>query len=66
MRTAGAANILPAGRRRRALMGVVALAVAVAALGLLLAGDASRGWRALLLVPFWLGTLGLVQARRHT
>ncbi len=60
------ANIGPRGRRRRALLGVAALAAGVAILALLLMLGVDRGWRALLVVPFWVGALGVLQARAHT
>ena len=60
------ANIGPRGRRRRALLGVAALAAGVAILALLLMLGVDRGWRALLVVPFWAGALGILQARAHT
>ncbi len=41
------ANIGPRGRRRRALLGVAALAAGVAILALLLMLGVDRGWRAL-------------------
>ena len=60
------ANIGPRGRRRRVLLGAGALAAGVAILALLLMLGADRGWRALLVVPFWAGALGILQARAHT
>ena len=60
------ANIGPRGRRRRVLLGAAALAVGVAILALLLMLGVDRGWRALLVVPFWAGALGILQARAHT
>lgn len=60
------ANIGPRGRRRRALIGGAALAAGVAILTLLLMLGVDRGWRAVLVVPFWVGALGILQARAHT
>jgi hypothetical protein len=60
------ANIGPRGRRRRVLLGAAALAAGVAILALLLMLGVDRGWRALLVVPFWAGALGILQARAHT
>lgn len=60
------ANIGPRGCRRRVLLGAAALAAGVAILALLLALGVDRGWRALLVVPFWAGALGIFQARAHT
>jgi hypothetical protein len=61
-----AANIGPKGRRRRVVTGAVALAAGIAALVVLLLGDVGRGWRMALVVPFWAGALGVLQARGHT
>ena len=60
------ANIGPRGRRRRVLLGAVALAAGVAILLVLLLLDAGRGWRTILALPFWAGALGVLQARAHT
>ncbi|MBI2160103.1 MAG: hypothetical protein HYU25_06980 [Candidatus Rokubacteria bacterium] len=60
------ANIGPRGRRRRVLLGAAALAAGVAILILLLMLGVDRGWRALLVVPFWVGALGVLQARAQT
>jgi len=38
----------------------------VAILALLVMLGVDRGWRALLVVPFWAGALGILQARAHT
>jgi hypothetical protein len=46
--------------------GAVALAAGIAALVVLLLGDVGRGWRVALVVPFWAGALGVLQARCHT
>ncbi len=61
-----AANIGPKGRRRRALMGVLTLAVGIAAFVVILLSGVGRGWRVALFVPFWAGALGVFQARGHT
>jgi hypothetical protein len=60
------ANIGPRERRRRLILGVVTLAVGVAAVAALIIGGAGRGWIVLAVVPFWVGALGLVQARERT
>ncbi len=60
------ANIGPRGCRRRILMGAAALGAGVVILVVLVLADADRGWRALLVVPFWAGALGVFQARAHT
>ena len=64
--TGRAANIGPRGRRRRVLLGAGALAAGVAILALLLMLGVDRGWRALLVVPFWAAALAVLQARAHT
>ncbi len=60
------ANIGPGERRKRLWMGVTMLVVgALVALALILAG-AQRWWRVALFIPFWMGALGLFQAREKT
>lgn len=62
----GTANIGPGERRKRLLTGMAMLAVgALVALALILTG-AERWWRVALFVPFWMGALGLFQAREKT
>jgi hypothetical protein len=61
-----AANLGPKGRRRRLVTGAVALAAGIAALVVLLLSGAGRGWRVALVVPFWAGALGVLQAQGHT
>jgi len=60
------ANIGPAGQRRRFLSGLVGLAAALFLMAILIAGQAPRPWRALLVLPFWAAGLGLLQAREKT
>lgn len=55
-------NIGPRERRKRLILGVAALGVAVL---LALAGQ-SRWWRVGLFFLFWLGALGLLQAKEKT
>jgi len=64
--TALARNLGPGGRRRRLIMGIVMLALGAAGAGLLILTGADRGLRAFLLLPFWAGALGVLQARAHT
>lgn len=61
-----ATNITSHGRRRRLTFGVIFLLVGLAAYAGLLAGGQPRPWRALLFLPFWLGALGILQARAKT
>jgi hypothetical protein len=60
------ANIGPKEIRKRLLMGVAMLAVGVVLAAIFAHAGVSRGWYAVLLLPFWLGTLALSQARKKT
>jgi hypothetical protein len=60
------ANIGPKETRKRLLMGVAMLGVGVALAVVLAHAGVSRGWYAALLLPFWMGTLPLSQARKKT
>ncbi len=60
------ANIGPRGRGRRALMGAATLTLGLLVLVALVLGGAERAWRLVLLAPFWVGALGLFQARAGT
>jgi chromate transport protein ChrA len=60
------ANLTPGGQRQRFVTGVIALAAGVIAAVVLIAAGVSPGWLALLFIPFWFGSLGLVQAREKT
>lgn len=67
--TAGAecvANIGPAGRRQRMIVGIVGLAIGVAAAVALVVLDVPRPWRLALLLPFLAGAIGVFQARAKT
>jgi hypothetical protein len=57
------ANIGPAERRKRWVVGVVAVTVCVTAAVLLSLNGASRYWRLLLFLPLWTAALGIFQAR---
>ena len=61
-----ASNIGPRERRKRRLLGIVALTVGVAAAFLLLVYDAPRPLRAVVFFPVWMAGLGLLQARERT
>lgn len=61
-----ATNITPGGRRLRMTVGVIGLLVGLAAYAGLIASGSPRAWRALLFLPFWLGALGVLQARAKT
>jgi hypothetical protein len=60
------ANIGPKEIRKRRLMGVAMLALGVVLAVVFAHADVSRGWYAALLLPFWIGTLALFQARKKT
>ena len=59
-------NIGRRERHKRLVFGVVSLGVAAVATTALIAFDASRAWRLVLLFPFWAGTIGIFQATGHT
>ena len=60
------ANIGPKETRKRLLMGVTMLAVGVVLAVIFTRAGVSRGWYAALFLPFWMGTLGISQARKKT
>lgn len=64
--TAQARNLGPGGRRRRLIMGIVMLVVGAAGATLLILAGTGPGPRVLLVLPFWIGALGVLQARTHT
>jgi hypothetical protein len=64
--TAELANIGPKETRKRLLMGVAMLALGVVLAVVFAHAEVSRGWYAALLLPFWMGTLALSQARKKT
>ena len=59
-------NIGPKETRKRLLMGVTMLAVGVVLAVIFTHAGASRGWYSVLFLPFWMGTLGISQARKKT
>ena len=60
------ANIGPKEIRKRLLMGVVMLAMGIVLAVVFTHAGVRRGWYSLLLLPFWMGTLALSQARKKT
>jgi hypothetical protein len=56
----------PRQRRRRLVVGAVALVLAVAAGILLATTGATRAWRLVLFVPLWSAALGFFQYREKT
>ena len=66
VRKAELANIGPKEIRKRLLMGVAMLALGVVLAVVFAHADVSRGWYSVLFLPFWMGTLGISQARKKT
>lgn len=60
------ANIGPRGLRKRRVLGIVSLTVAVGVAFLLVALDAPRWSRLVVFFPLWMAGLGLLQAREKT
>ena len=60
------ANIGPKEVRKRLLMGIAMLAVAIVLAVIFTHAGLSRGWYAALFLPFWMATLALSQARKKT
>ena len=60
------ANIGPREIRKRLLMGVAMLAMGVVLAVIFTHAGVSRGWYAVLFLPFWMGTLGISQACKKT
>jgi hypothetical protein len=60
------ANIGPKETRKRLFMGAAMLSLGVVLAVVFAHADVSRGWYAALLLPFWMGTLAVSQARKKT
>jgi hypothetical protein len=60
------ANIGVSERRKRLTFGIGALSVGVVIAVLLIGIRAPLGWRLPLFLPFWVGALGVFQARDKT
>jgi hypothetical protein len=60
------ANIGPREIRKRLIMGVIMLALGLVLAVIFTHAGVSRGWYAALLMPFWMGTLAISQARKKT
>jgi hypothetical protein len=60
------ANIGPKEIRKRRLLGIAMLALGVVLAVVFAHADVGRGWYAALFLPFWIGSLGLSQARKKT
>jgi hypothetical protein len=61
-----ARNIGAGGRRLRLIGGAVFMAIGIVGAAAVAAGGAPRGLRLALLLPFYLGAVGILQARDHT
>jgi len=61
-----AINIGPRERWRRLVTGVLMLAVGTGITAALILTGLDRWWRIGLFVPFWMGALGVFQARDQT
>jgi hypothetical protein len=60
------ANIGPKEARKRLLMGITMLVVGVVVAVIFAHAGVTRGWYPMLFLPFWIGTLGIFQARKKT
>ncbi len=56
-------NIGPAERRQRLVFGVIFIQLAIVCFAVLIAFGPDPGWRLLLVVPLWLGLMGIAQAQ---
>lgn len=59
-------NIGPEERKKRFTIGSVTLAIGAAMALYFVATGSPRPWRLLVLLPFWVGAVGLFQAREKT
>lgn len=59
-------NLGPKETRKRLVMGVVMLAAGVGLAVALIGGGSDRWWRLVVFFPFWMGALGLFQAKEKT
>jgi hypothetical protein len=60
------ANIGRKEARKRLLIGVAMLAMGVVLAAIFAHAGVSRGWYAVLFLPFWMGTLPVSEARKKT
>lgn len=60
------ANIGPKEVRKRRFMGVAMIALGILVAVIFARADVNREWYAALFLPFWMGTLGISQARKKT
>jgi uncharacterized membrane protein len=61
-----ATNLGPVQRRRRLVIGATGLLAGVVLVGALIGLGASPGWLLLAFAPFFVGALGVIQARERT
>jgi hypothetical protein len=59
-------NIGPRERRRRLIIGIAMFAIAAAVATMLIVSDAPKVWRVFVLLPSWVGALGVVQVKEKT
>ncbi len=59
-------NIGPEERKKRITIGTATMAIGAALSVYLVAAESTRPWRLLVLLPFWVGAVGLFQARAKT
>jgi hypothetical protein len=59
-------NIDRPGRRLRLILGLVGVGGGVVIVSSFLLLDVGRPWRLMALLPFWVGVLGLLQAKEET
>jgi hypothetical protein len=60
------ANIGPKEIRKRFLIGFALIATGIILAFIFAHAGVSRGWYAVLFLPFWMGALGISQARKKT
>ena len=65
-RSDDAINIGPRERRKRRVLGIVALTIGVSVAFLLVVTGAPRALRLVVFFPVWIAGLGLLQAREKT
>ncbi len=56
-------NIGPAEQRKRLLTGIAMIVIGIL---ILVVGDPDGWWRLFLIIPFWVGALGILQAKEKT
>ena len=59
-------NIGPRERRRRLIIGIAMFAIAAAVATMLIVTAAPKAWRLFVLLPCWVGALGVIQVKEKT